>query len=311
MNDTATAEIKESGICGANVKWTVSQNGVLTVEGTGEITEEIKPDSEVNTLVIEDGITGIGDEAFASCTELTSVELPDTLTTIGSKAFANCTQVKSIELPDTITEIAEDAFEGWVDGQEIESSWYHGVPVYWYEWYQFWRTFGTHWAELDAGVDLDESTQVEILDWWQYWIKNGTYWRDHLPTGAISPDTPHSWWEYWLQFGNYLPSLDEGEDGDTEGNTNIDPSGAIPYWWHWQYWQANWHQHWQLFNNYWASHNGSEGSDTEGDGSDTDTEDSSESVPYWSYWQHQHQYWQQYWQHHDEYWKQHGESNGN
>ncbi len=59
---------------------------------------------------IPDGVTGIGDSAFAFCTKLSSVTIPDSVTDIGTLAFSNCTGLDSITLPDSVTGIGEFAF---------------------------------------------------------------------------------------------------------------------------------------------------------------------------------------------------------
>ena len=105
-----------SGQCGDNVLWTLA-DGVLTISGTGEMwnwSGSTMPwrryRSSIDTIVIESGVTTVGNSAFSDCTELTSVSLPDTLTSIGSSAFSNCTELGDIWLPDALTGIGDRAF---------------------------------------------------------------------------------------------------------------------------------------------------------------------------------------------------------
>ena len=81
-----------SGSCGAHVSWKLDSDGVLTITGTGAMTdyeqtgEHISPfnaSSSVKKLVIENGVTGVGKCAFYNCASLTEATLPDSLTTIG------------------------------------------------------------------------------------------------------------------------------------------------------------------------------------------------------------------------------------
>ena len=61
-------------------------------------------------VIIEDGVTNIGDEAFYDCISLEKVDVPDSITTIGSGAFYCCSNLANIDLPDGITSIGDKAF---------------------------------------------------------------------------------------------------------------------------------------------------------------------------------------------------------
>ncbi len=62
------------------------------------------------SINLPDGLTTIGDEAFASCSSLTSINLPDSLTTIGDEAFYYCRSLTSINLPDSLTTLRDNTF---------------------------------------------------------------------------------------------------------------------------------------------------------------------------------------------------------
>ena len=70
-----------------------------------------KKDS-VKKIVIEDGVTSIGDSAFSYCSSLTNITIPDSVTSIGDSAFSGCWDLTSITIPDSITTIGESAFSG-------------------------------------------------------------------------------------------------------------------------------------------------------------------------------------------------------
>ena len=100
----ATETVK-SGTDG-NINWTIS-DGVLTVSGNGAIrdytvwsdpTPWFEDRLEYKAIVVEEGVTAIGDYAFAYSSALTSVTLPDSLTYIGDGAFEYCSNLKSITL---------------------------------------------------------------------------------------------------------------------------------------------------------------------------------------------------------------------
>ena len=64
----------------------------------------------VTDLVIPEGVTEIGDYAFAGFTGLSTVTLPDSVTSIGSYAFKECSDLTSVVIPESVTEIGDYAF---------------------------------------------------------------------------------------------------------------------------------------------------------------------------------------------------------
>ncbi|GHT01699.1 hypothetical protein AGMMS49525_03180 [Bacteroidia bacterium] len=68
--------------------------------------------SRIKTVVIEDGVTNIGDYAFTNCTGWTSVTIPNSVTTIGMYAFYYCRDLTSVTIGDSITTIGMYAFNG-------------------------------------------------------------------------------------------------------------------------------------------------------------------------------------------------------
>jgi len=61
-------------------------------------------------LVILDGITTIGDNAFSNCQGLISVTIPDSVTNIGVWAFCNNSNMTEVNIPSSVTTIGEFAF---------------------------------------------------------------------------------------------------------------------------------------------------------------------------------------------------------
>ena len=102
-----------------NLTWTLTADGTMTISGTGAMKAYDIDDSpatqkkdSVKAIVIEDGVTSIGDYAFWNCTGLTSISIPNNVTSIGSSAFESCSQLASIEIPSSVTSIGDYAFSG-------------------------------------------------------------------------------------------------------------------------------------------------------------------------------------------------------
>ena len=67
--------------------------------------------SLITDLVIPEGVTSIGDNAFFGCKGLKSITIGNSVISIGVYAFSNCTGLTSITIPDSVTSIEDSAFE--------------------------------------------------------------------------------------------------------------------------------------------------------------------------------------------------------
>ena len=88
-----SAKAESSGTCGPNLKWCLTDDGVLTITGKGEMDDyRFSPwrDSGVKRIIIGNRVTTIGQTAFSGCSSLTSVTIPNSVTTIKEYAFSNC-----------------------------------------------------------------------------------------------------------------------------------------------------------------------------------------------------------------------------
>ena len=93
--------------------------GTLTISGTGDMQNfewntmpwyDIR--ASINTVIIEQGITNIGNNAFSRSAGLTSISIPNSVTSIGNYAFLGCTGIISITIPNSVTSIGDQAFYG-------------------------------------------------------------------------------------------------------------------------------------------------------------------------------------------------------
>ena len=86
--------------------------GIVTIVYDGTNSDEIKDIPGKVNVIVKDGVTEIGSEAFSCCSGLTSITLPDSVTEIGYRAFEDCDGLTSITLPETVTRIGRGAFSG-------------------------------------------------------------------------------------------------------------------------------------------------------------------------------------------------------
>ena len=112
------ANAAETGTCGENLTWTLDDAGTLTISGTGAMDDYIyyaatpwySHREAIKSVVLENGITNIGEHAFNDCENLSSITIPDSVTGIGQRAFAACESLTSITIPEGVTAIYFDTF---------------------------------------------------------------------------------------------------------------------------------------------------------------------------------------------------------
>jgi hypothetical protein len=116
-----SADNISSGSCGTDATYTLTEDGILTISGTGNMTDYLAYNhdnpfesyrDDIKEVVIEDGITSVGRIAFSLCTSLTDVTIPDSVTVINGQAFLSCTALTEITIPSSVTEIGYEAFGG-------------------------------------------------------------------------------------------------------------------------------------------------------------------------------------------------------
>ena len=153
MNVHFKDNIYDSGSCGENVTWTLTADGTLTISGTGAMTDYTYDSRSpwyscrtyIKRVVMQQGVTSIGDHAFWDCSGLTSVTIPDGVTSIGGDAFSGCTALTSVTIPGSVTNVGQDAFYNCSSLTDI----YYGG-------------YGTDWQKLD--VSIPTSATVHFKD---------------------------------------------------------------------------------------------------------------------------------------------------
>lgn len=108
-------KIVNSGPCGENLTWTLDSEGTLYISGTGRMNDyyfdsPFHDDSDIKSVIIDDGVEEIGAFAFYLCGSLESVTIPDSVTSIGDYVFDDCENLTSVKIPSSVTSIGVNAF---------------------------------------------------------------------------------------------------------------------------------------------------------------------------------------------------------
>ena len=110
------------GSCGSGLTWELSSDGkTLSISGSGAMTnfsyesDTTRPPwnsywAGITGLVISNGVTSIGNDAFFNLNYLETVTIGDDVKTIGEWAFAACYSLTDVSLPGGLTAIGEHAF---------------------------------------------------------------------------------------------------------------------------------------------------------------------------------------------------------
>ena len=106
-------------------------------------------------IIIPNGVTKIGDDAFASCKKITSITVPVGVTTIGERAFQGCLQLTDVSLPVGLKLIDSWGFSGCKSLKHIDLP--DGVETI--EWGAFYCCYDLESISLPATLkSIAEST---------------------------------------------------------------------------------------------------------------------------------------------------------
>ncbi len=101
-----------------NIPETIAfRNNKLSVVGIEEAFEDC---SLLQSIILPNSLTSIGNNAFSGCSALTSIILPNKIASIGQNAFRDCSALKTVGMPDSLKSIGADAFNGCLSLHSID-----------------------------------------------------------------------------------------------------------------------------------------------------------------------------------------------
>ncbi len=123
------------GSCGREISYYLDESGTLSIAGMGVMynynSKEPAPwhdyEDFIKTIIISEGVTKIGSQAFTGLKTVNSVTLPHSLDTIGSNSFFGCKSLKEISIYSGVRLIEEFAFFG----VNLDTCTYFGTEETW------------------------------------------------------------------------------------------------------------------------------------------------------------------------------------
>ena len=124
------------GTCGEGAKWVFDEyTGTLTISGTGGV-ENTYPNpqpwadykTQINKIVVEEGITYIEGDIFADLWSLETLVLPEGFTEISPLCFSGCSNLRTIYIPSTVGFIGAMSFFGC---RSLETVYYNATQYKW------------------------------------------------------------------------------------------------------------------------------------------------------------------------------------
>lgn len=137
-SDITWVENGEGGLKedGSNVSWTLDDEGILTISGTGEMSgtsEDVVLDDapfggtrgetvcispwydsreDIKFIVVEEGVTLISELAFSECSNVLAARLPESVRTIELGAFYKCKSLREVNIPGSVSTLNYAVFGG-------------------------------------------------------------------------------------------------------------------------------------------------------------------------------------------------------
>ena len=109
-------EIAGADFNDGTMHWSISTDGVLTISGEGDMPDYTSSTDSpwydysgyILSIVVEDGVTKIGDSSFCHLDKMVSISLPNSVTAFGYNSFYDCRSMESIVIPEGVTDLSQD-----------------------------------------------------------------------------------------------------------------------------------------------------------------------------------------------------------
>lgn len=118
--DISTSPVGDTGKCGENLTYIVTDDEIngytMTISGTGDMYNYdyielwYEKCGQIKNVIIENGITSIGDYAFWNWENLSNITISDKVTSIGNCAFGDCSSLRNVIIPNSVIRIGWSAF---------------------------------------------------------------------------------------------------------------------------------------------------------------------------------------------------------
>ncbi len=129
MQTQASYDLIDTGDCGESCVWKLSTDGTLTISGEGAMADYGSSyvreapyrtyQDQITAVVIEEGVTKIGQCAFVGLRNVKQVALADSIETISYEAFYGDRSLTEIEIPSSVKHLDAEAFLNCVSLEKV------------------------------------------------------------------------------------------------------------------------------------------------------------------------------------------------
>ena len=157
---SAKFALTTAGQCGKNLYWVYDTNkSTLTLTGSGDMYNE-RPwglfVDDLTEVVLPEGLTHIGDDAFVDCINLKAITIPASVTSIGANSFAGCRRIRDVYCYPLMPPYAEaTSFANYNANLN--------VPCDFLEDYQYDPVFGSFKYFICMGAESDNTDSDEVV----------------------------------------------------------------------------------------------------------------------------------------------------